>query len=247
MAHVAAVIPATDDEAPTIGDVVAAAVGAGTVDEVVVVDNGATSGTVEQARARGARIVACADLGKGQAMATGVAATGAEIILFLDADLIGLTVDHVDRLVGGVDGRVGMVMGLFDRGPLQNWFFLNTLPILSGQRAVWRQLFEALDPEDYKGYKVEAALNSLCASLGVATEAFVCDGLDHRRKEEKLATPAVGFALKQVMLVTAAWGYVSFRLRRLVGRRRREIAAARRATSPRGDRWSTTRGPAPER
>lgn len=237
MAHVAAVIPATDDEAPTIAAVVGAAVNAGTVDEVVVVDNTATPETIEVARGAGGRIVRCADVGKGQALAAGVAATDAEIILFLDADLIGITVDHVDRLVGGVDSRVGMVMGLFDRGPVQNWFFVNTLPILTGQRALWRQLFEALDPEDYRGYKVEAALNSLCASLGVATEAFVCPGLRHRRKEEKLATPALGFATKQVMLLTAVWGYASFRLRRLIGRRRREIASARR----------TGRGPGPLR
>lgn len=236
MAHVAAVIPATEDEAPTIGDVVDAAMRAGTVDEVIVVDNAATPETTALARDRGARIVACHELGKGQAMAVGVAATDAEIILFLDADLIGLTVDHVDRLVGEVDARVGMVMGLFDRGAVQNWFFVNTLPILTGQRALWRQLFEALDPEDYKGYKVEAALNSLCASLGVETEAFVCEGLWHRTKEEKLATPAVGFAVKQGMLLTAAWGYVSFRLRHLVGRRRREIAAARRASRVRRTR-----------
>lgn len=229
MAHVAAVIPAADDEAPTIGDVVEAAVGAGTVDEVIVVDNSATPETVKVAEGRGARVVHCAELGKGQAMAAGVAATDAEIILFLDADLLGPTADHVDRLVGAVDGRVGMAMGLFDRGPVQNFLFLNALPILTGQRALWRQLFEALDPEDYKGYKVEAALNSLCASLGVETEAFVCAGLWHRTKEEKLPTPAVGFAVKQAMLLTAAWGYASFRLRRLVGRRRREIAAARRA------------------
>lgn len=229
MATVAAVIPAHDDESPTIGSVVGAAVQAGTVDEVIVVDNEASRATVELAQTAGASVVPCQELGKGQAMAAGVAATEAEIILFLDADLIGLTVDHVDRLVGGVDTRVGMTMGLFDRGPIQNWWFVNSLPILTGQRALWRQLFEALDAEDYKGYKVEAALNSLCAALNVPTEAFVCDGLWHRTKEEKLATPTLGFATKQAMLLTAVWGYASFRLRRLVGRRRREIAAARRA------------------
>lgn len=232
MARTAAVIPAHDDEASTVADVVDAAVAAGTVDEVLVVDNHATAATVAAAAERGARVVECRDLGKGQAMAAGVAATDAEIVLFLDADLIGLTVDHVDGLVGAIDARTGMAMGLFDRGPVQNWFFLNTLPILSGQRALWRELFEALDPEDYKGYKVEAALNSLCASLNVRTEAIVCAGLWHRTKEEKLSSPALGFAVKQVMLLTAVWSYVSFRLRRLVGRRRREIAAARRVGRP---------------
>lgn len=229
MAHVAAVIPATNDEAPTIGEVVAAAVASGGVDEIIVVDNRCTAETLEVARQRGARIVRCPELGKGQAMAAGVEATDAGTIVFLDADLIGLTPDHVDRLVAALDGRVGMSMGLFDRGPVQNLFFLDLFPVLTGQRALWRELFEALEPEDYRGYKVEAALNSLCASLGVRTEAFVCDGLWHRTKEEKLATPTLGFVVKQAMLLTAVWGYVGFRVRRLVGRRRREVAAGLRA------------------
>src|SRR3970040_2398726 len=105
MATVAAIIPATNDEAPTIGGVVRAALDAGTVDEVIVIDNAATPETVRLASALGASIVPCRELGKGQAMAAGVAATDAEIILFLDADLIGLTVDHVDALVGRIDTR----------------------------------------------------------------------------------------------------------------------------------------------
>lgn len=230
MAHAAAIIPARDDEAPTIGRVVDVAIRAGTVDDVIVVDNRCTPETAKVAAEAGARVVPCPELGKGQAMAAGVAASGAEVLLFLDADLLGLTVDHVDRLVGAVDGRTAMSMGLFDRGAVQNWFFLNTLPLLTGQRALWRDLFDALDPQDYRGYKVEAALNSLCASLDVRTEAFLCDGLWHRTKEEKFATPSLGFAHKQGMLATATWSYASFRLRRLVGRRRREIAAGRRVT-----------------
>lgn len=248
MTQVAAIIPATDDEAPTVATVVATAVAAGTVDEVVVVDNHCTSATVDAARGAGARVVPCAELGKGQAMAAGVAATDAEIILFLDADLVGLEVDHVDRLVVGVDGRVGMTMGLFDRGAVQNWFYLQALPLLTGQRALWRELFEALDWEDYKGYKVEAALNSLCASLGIRTEAFVCDGLWHRTKEEKFPTPTLGFAHKQVMLLTAAWSYASFRARRLVGRRRREVAAGRHASRAHTSRAHTSNlSPGPPR
>ena len=216
--RVAAVIPAFN-EAPTIGRVVDVAVAAGSLDEVVVVDNASSDETAGIAGAHGARVVRCDDKGKGQAMAMGVAATDAQIIVFLDGDLVGLRADHVDRLVGALDlDGTGMVMGLFDRGPVQNRIFLKGLPILTGQRALWRELFEALDPEDYKGYKVEAALNSLCAELGVPTTAFVCDGLWHRTKEEKFDSNMGGFARKMAMLLTATWSYASYRLRRL-GRR----------------------------
>lgn len=216
----AAVIPARN-EAPTIGAVVDAVRTAEIVGEVVVVDNGSTDGTGEVARAHGALVVTCATRGKGEAMAAGVAASKASIVLFLDADLVGLTPAHVNRLVSCVEhDGAAMSMGLFDRGPLENQIFLHYLPILTGQRALRRELFCALDPEDYRGYKVEAALNSLCADAGLPTTAFVCEGLWHRTKEEKMSNPVVGFARKQAMLLTAMWSYASFRLRRLLRSRR---------------------------
>lgn len=222
---VAAVIPARN-EAPTVGDVVRAALASDVVDKVIVVDNGSDDDTARVAKEAGAAVVECLDQGKGQAMAEGVAASDADIIVFLDADLIGLRPDHVERLVLAVlDDHVAMACGLFDRGPVANRIFLQSLPILTGQRAMRRELFEVLDPEDVRGYKVEAALNSLCHELGVEREAFVLDGLWHRTKEEKFANPVEGFARKQAMLVTAAWSYASYRWRR-IGRHR----ARRRAT-----------------
>ena len=56
-----------------------------------------------------------------------------------------------------------MACGLCDRGSTRNTLALHHLPILSGQRALRRELFEALEPDEASGYKVEAALNSLVA------------------------------------------------------------------------------------
>jgi len=217
--RVAAVIPARNEE-PTVAGVVEAALASSVVDTVVVVDNGSDDGTAAAAKRAGAVVVECLEPGKGQAMVEGVAATDADLIVFLDADLLGLRPEHVERLVLSVlDGGSAMACGLFDRGPLMNPLFLRYLPILTGQRAMRRELFEVLEPDDVRGYKVEAALNSLCNELGVHREAFVLDGLWHRTKEEKFANPVEGFARKQGMLLTAAWSYASFRLRR-IGRRR---------------------------
>ena len=228
-ARVAAVIPAYL-EADTVGTVVDVVKQSTLVDDVVVVDNDGLGPTADAAVAHGARVVSCTERGKGQAMAAGVAATDAEIVLFLDADLIGLTVQHVDRLVTAVHDGTAMAMGLFDRGGWQNWWFLNVLPILTGQRALRREVWDELHPDDYRGYKVEASLNSLCSNLELPTAAFVCDGLWHRTKEEKFEHPVVGFAVKQAMLLTAVWGYASFRVRRhLVRPLRRRAAEVRQA------------------
>lgn len=214
---VTAVIPAWN-EAKTIGAVVYAALDARLVDEVVVVDNASTDGTAAVAAAHGARVVIEPHPGKGEAMRAGVTAAagdgtgpGPGVIVFLDADLVGLRPHHVDDLVDAVvSGRADMACGLFDRGPVANPLFLAALPVLTGQRALRRQLFDQLDAPDLHGYRVEAALNSLVARRGLVRLDRVMPGLWHRTKEEKLASPVVGHATKLAMLSIACWSYLRF-------------------------------------
>ena len=206
---VTAVIPAWN-EAQTVGAVVYAALDAQLVDDVVVVDNASTDATAAVAAAHGARVVFEPTPGKGQAMRTGVAAAPrAHVIVFLDADLVGLSPAHIDRLVAAVAGsQADMACGLFDRGPVANRIFLDALPVLTGQRAVRRELFDLLDGDDVRGYRVEAALNSLVAQRCLVRRDEVLPGLWHRTKEEKLASPVVGHATKLAMLASACWSYV---------------------------------------
>jgi glycosyltransferase involved in cell wall biosynthesis len=211
----AAVIPAWN-EAATVGAVVYAALDARLVDEVIVVDNASADTTANVAADHGACVVHEPTPGKGEAMRTGVAAApDADVIVFLDADLVGLRPHHVDGLVASViAGDADMACGLFDRGPVANPIFLEGLPVLTGQRALRRELFEQLDLRDVRGYRVEAALNSLIAQRGMRRRDQVLPGLWHRTKEEKLANPVVGFITKLGMLASACWSYTRFALAR---------------------------------
>jgi glycosyltransferase involved in cell wall biosynthesis len=213
---VVAIIPAWN-EAETVGAVVYAARDARLVDHVIVVDNGSSDATALVAAAHGAQVVYEPVAGKGEAMRAGVAAAGdAAVVVFLDADLVGLGSDDVDALVRQVTERgAAMACGLFDRGPLLNPAFLRLLPVLAGPRAVRRALFVELDDDDLRGYRVEAALNSLVAQHGLARHDRIVRGLWHRTKEEKLDSPVVGHATKLAMLATACWSYARF----AVGRR----------------------------
>src|SRR6185437_14635373 len=95
------------NEAERIGNVIRPVLRAPSIEEVIVVNDGSTDSTAEVARAfHGVRVVDLPrNMGKGGAMAAGVAATDADILVFLDADLVGLRVEHIEALVEPVRTR----------------------------------------------------------------------------------------------------------------------------------------------
>lgn len=81
------------------------------IDEVIVVDNGSSDGSAAVATSLGARVVAAPRRGYGSACAAGVAATNADILLFLDGDGSDRP-SQAARLVDPVAaGTVDMVIG----------------------------------------------------------------------------------------------------------------------------------------
>jgi glycosyltransferase involved in cell wall biosynthesis len=85
MLKISVVIPAYN-EAPAIAEVIDA-VPQNVVQEIIVVDNGSTDGTAEQAAAAGARVIQEPRKGYGSACYSGAQAAGnSDIIVFLDGD-----------------------------------------------------------------------------------------------------------------------------------------------------------------
>jgi glycosyltransferase involved in cell wall biosynthesis len=188
-----AVIPARDEEL-TVAPNVAAAQGCRHVRDVIVVDDGSVDATAAVARAAGARVVARTEPGapgsKALAMAAGVAATDARSILFLDADCVGLTVGHLDRICEPyVAGVATMSIGLFDYGRRLNPL-VRHLPPLSGERVLPRWVFESIPPVKLDGYTVEVRLNEVVCEGRLGTVVHTMPGVHHRTKREKLGTVA---------------------------------------------------------
>ncbi|MEU7853530.1 glucosyl-3-phosphoglycerate synthase [Nonomuraea sp. NPDC049141] len=128
-ATVSVILPARDEER-TVGDIVAVirrdlVERAPLVDEIIVVDSNSTDTTAARAAAAGARVVAqdavLAHLppltGKGEALWKGLAASGGELIVFVDADLRNFSAHFVSGLLGPllVDQRIQFVKAAYER------------------------------------------------------------------------------------------------------------------------------------
>jgi glycosyltransferase involved in cell wall biosynthesis len=159
---VAVIIPALN-EADCIGPLVAETL-AQPVDQVIVVDNGSTDHTAQQAGQAGAQVVHEARRGYGYACAAGVAAAAeADILVFLDGDYSCLPAEIPVLLAPLREGRADLVIGSRTRGYIApgsmafhqrfgNWLAARLMNLLYGlrvsdmgpYRAIRRELLAAL-------------------------------------------------------------------------------------------------------
>ena len=185
---VACVVPAFN-EADRIGrvlDVVSRCTG---VNEVIVIDDGSTDGTHAAAsRYEGLRVYSLPrNAGKGAAMQAGATLTNADVLLFLDADLINLTQDHVERLLAPVvSGDATMAIGRFRGGRFLTDLAQKISPNISGQRAVLRDHFLKVPRLQAARMDVEVRINRYARRHRWRVKYVSLLKVTHPLKEEKL-------------------------------------------------------------
>jgi glycosyltransferase involved in cell wall biosynthesis len=187
------IIPARDEE-PTVAGVVRAARGAAGVGRVIVVDDGSSDRTAEEAARAGATVIRARPAGepgsKAQALARGVEASDAPVLVFFDADIVDVQPVHFEALAApvlagsGTDGEVGLSCGIVDYGALRNPFFLR-LPPITGLRALPREVFDAVPESKRNGFQIEIMINEVVVRRGLPSAIRVLAGLQHRSKIEK--------------------------------------------------------------
>lgn len=185
---VAAIVPAYNEE-KTIGAVLGVLTKCRLINEVIVVSDGSTDDTVKIAlQFDGVQVVELPEnRGKGGAMKAGLEQTAAEIVLFLDADLIGLTEDHVNALLQPVlENQALMSLGVFEKGRVATDLAQKVAPYLSGQRALQRDLLRDLSDLDLTRFGVEVALHRYMEENKIPVALVNLPDLSHLMKEEKL-------------------------------------------------------------
>jgi len=185
--NVTAVIPAYNEE-QTIADVVKCVKSIDKIQKVIVVSDGSTDSTAEIARECGADVIELDEnVGKGGAIRAGINECGTEIILFLDADLIGLTEKHVlDLIEPVIDNKTDMTIGIFKNGRMVTDLAQKVTPYLSGQRAIKKSIIDKIPNIDITRYGVEVALTKYVDKFNVRVQEVDLPDMTHVTKEEKL-------------------------------------------------------------
>jgi len=200
--RVSVVLPARNEQA-TVGKVVAAIrpLLGGLVDELIVLDGSSTDRTADAAAEAGATVIALTDvlpaygtqLGKGEALWKALYVTDGDLIVYLDADLVGVTSEWVSSLLWPLllEDDISLVKACYERPyalpdrpempgggrvteltvrPLINHLWpqlAGVIQPLAGEYAARRSLLERI-PYD-AGYAVE---------LGLLLDTFDEVGLD---------------------------------------------------------------------
>jgi glycosyltransferase involved in cell wall biosynthesis len=151
--------------------------------EVLVVDDGSSDGTAEEAAAAGAAVLPLGrNLGKGEALAWGIAEAEGDVLLLLDADLRASAAEGVKLLEPVLAGEADMTVAVFPRVEGHKGGFGAVLKLaawglrragaapmrapLSGQRALSRAAWEKIGRLD-PGFGIEMGLNLDAARAGL--------------------------------------------------------------------------------
>lgn len=170
---VSIVIPAFNEEA-TVAKVVSVARKLSYVDEVIVVDDGSTDRTVEEAENAGATVIShIMNEGKGSAIKTGFKYSHGNIVAFIDADVSNFTSEKIDKIIRPIlEDRTDITKTKFAREsgrvteltakPLLGFFFpeLNYEQPLSGQFAGKRSALNKIRFEKDYGVDVGIVLDA---------------------------------------------------------------------------------------
>jgi len=175
LAESASVVIPCYNEAATVGSVVKIALETDAVDEVVVIDDGSQDASAQIAMENGAKVVRHAkNLGKGHAIMSGARAAKNSVIVFIDADLEGVSPEMIGHLAWPVlNGETRLCKSAFDRDagrvtelvakPLLEFIYPEARfsQPLSGQFCIRKDLLMELDVSMDWGIDISIMLSAL--------------------------------------------------------------------------------------
>ncbi len=184
---ISALIPAFNEE-KTIGNVISVLKSCKKIDEILVINDGSEDDTSDIAKSYNIEVIDLeCNLGKGGAICKGLEVSKGDIMLILDADLIGLKQKHIYDLINPIIyDNVDMTTGIFANGRITTDIAQKFAPFLSGQRAIKKYILDDINNLEITRYGFEIALTRYCDKHDVVVQEVPLNNLTHIMKEEKM-------------------------------------------------------------
>lgn len=188
------------------------------LDEIVVVNDGSTDNTlkiVKQFDSGKLRIIDLRkNLGKSAAVKIGVMNTNSEILMFCDGDLHNFSTQHIKKILKPlIQGKYLMTVGIRDRGLLHNVFVNRFGPLITGERAMPRKIFEEISNHPLmKDYAMEFVLNNYCKKNNVPIKKMILKGVKQTNKPYKYDNKLKGMVLLVKQSVALLIVYIKLRI-----------------------------------
>ncbi|MBS4536013.1 glycosyltransferase family 2 protein [Clostridium sp. D2Q-14] len=187
MYHITAIIPALNEE-KTIENIIETVKKVDLIDNIIVISDGSTDDTAYIAKKTGVNVIEFnMNKGKGAAVKSGFEYSETDIVLFLDADLLGLTPKHITNLILPIiSDEYSMTIGIFTKGRFKTDFAQKITPFLSGQRAIRGDLFKKIPNIDISKYGLEMTITKYFINNDIKFKEIPLNNLTHLVKEEKM-------------------------------------------------------------
>lgn len=184
---IAAIIPAFN-EAKRIHSVLKVLSKINILDDIIVVDDGSSDNTYDMASVYSKHVIRLSkNIGKGGAIIKGLEVCDADIMLLLDADLVGLTEDHILNLLKPVIKlEADSTVGVFQDGRLFTDLAQKIAPFLSGQRVITKTMADDIHSFEITKYGFEVAISRYIKANKLKLKRVMLDDMTHIMKEEKL-------------------------------------------------------------
>ncbi|NMC11645.1 MAG: glycosyltransferase family 2 protein [Chloroflexi bacterium] len=160
------------------------------ISEIIIVDDGSRDRTGEIAReaasidSRIKLVSHPTNLGKGQAVFSGARICRNSIIITLDADLVGLTAEHIFNLVKPVmESKTDMSLGIFRGGKLASDLSHWATPWLTGQRCFRLSMLRYINMDAAAGYGFETAMTVAAKQQDWRCQQIFWRGVSHPPSE----------------------------------------------------------------
>ncbi|MFA7308623.1 MAG: glycosyltransferase family 2 protein [Patescibacteria group bacterium] len=185
--RITCLIPAFNEE-KNIRNMIQTVRSTGFFDEVIVINDGSDDRTAEK-MALESGIVAinlAENQGKGGAITAGIEKSTGDLLCMLDADLVGLTKQHIQQLLEPVmEQKADICIGVVTKDKKWRDIGQRAFSVLSGQQCFFKSSVVGADLADTR-FGLELALSEHFKKKGLTTEKVILEGVTHTTKEEKM-------------------------------------------------------------